>query len=103
MKNIDEFLKVGTPQSMMRLSLNRMVKTSIFVAILVTTCGGIGFIVGVILDREMESLAACIGALAGLGAAIIGALNIPAFGGKAIQAFPENKAAIVPDLQERAK
>ena len=91
MKNIQEYLKAGTPESMMRLSMNRVVKTAVFVAIFTPIGAVTGFIIGIILDRNLIAIASGIGALAGLAGAIIGALLIPGFGGKAVQSFSESQ------------
>jgi uncharacterized membrane protein YeaQ/YmgE (transglycosylase-associated protein family) len=50
-----------------------------------------GFILAIINKTDLSGVSNCIGALAGFAGAVIGALLIPAFGGKAAQSFSENQ------------
>jgi hypothetical protein len=57
-----------------------------FVLCVITACSigfgaGAGFVIAVIMDRDIALIGAALGGLAG----IIGAILVPAFGGKAIQ------------------
>lgn len=87
-----EYLSAGHQQSAMRLMAFLCVVTACISAIGAVS----GFVVGVILGRDMTMLGAAIGGIAG----IIGALLVPAFGGKAAQSFAELKK---PDDQGGAK
>jgi ABC-type sugar transport system permease subunit len=86
MKDINKYLRSDSKESSMRLAFNKTINTSIFVAIS-TTLGAIsGFILAIVLNKDLQTISLCIGALAGLSVAIIGSLNIPAFSGKSAQA-----------------
>lgn len=89
MKNIDNYLKSNTKESSMRLAMIRLVNTSIFIGVVI--CLGVvaGFILGIVLNKDLALISSSIGAFAGLSGALIGAFLIPAIGGKVGQSFNE--------------
>ena len=85
MKDIKEFLKVGTQQSSMRLMSMRAVNTACFVSVFAIVGAVTSLILCVTCNKDLVAIGAVIGALLGGTAGIVGTLLLPAFGGKAAQ------------------
>ena len=100
MKEISKYLRSDSKESSMRLAFNKTINTSIFVAIFTTIGAVTDFVLGVLLDKNLQYISMCIGALAGLSVAIIGSLNVPAFSGKAAQSKFELSSKIIPETKE---
>lgn len=78
-----DFFRSDSTLSSMRLNAFIVTVTACIVAL-----GAVGgAVVGVILDRDLALIGGIIGGCAGL----VGALLVPAFGGKAFQSFAEKK------------
>jgi hypothetical protein len=73
--------EIDKNNSSMRFALIMCVVTACIIGI----GAGIGFILGILLNRDLALIGASLGGLAG----IIGAILVPAFSGKAIQKFAE--------------
>ena len=79
--SLKDYLRGDTNQSSMRLMAFLVVVTACIVAL-----GAVGgFVLAIIRDKD----AGIIGALLGGCAGLVGALLVPAFGGKALQTFAE--------------
>lgn len=89
MKNLLKFLQHGTPESSMRLMALRIVNAAFFLVVFGIVGVVAGFIVAVVLNRDMAQVAAVVGGIMGGMAGVVGALLVPAFGGKAAQKFAE--------------
>jgi hypothetical protein len=85
MKNIHEYLKVGTDQSIMRFEFHRSNQTARVIGILAISGAVAGLIIGIIFGRDLTMLSAVIGALLGGATGLIAAFLIPSYSGKAAQ------------------
>ena len=88
--SLKDYLRDDTQYSAMRL----FGFLCVLAAFLFTLAAAAAIILAVVLLREgnlVGSIAAIIGAILGGGAALVGALLVPAFGGKAAQSFAENQ------------
>ena len=85
---LKDYLRNDTNNSAMRLMAFLAVLTGCIFALMT----GLAVLLAVILLKEPNTIiavSAIIGAILGGGAAVIGALFLPAFGGKAAQSFAE--------------